>query len=89
MGVSSEGTETNTSKSSSDSVSIKDSSTHADLLKIDATCADAEVRHPTVLIHDGIKTMDHIIGRISAMATIVKPKTHIKELHSRRLKVIK
>ena len=91
MGASSEGTETNSSKSSSDSADIKDSSTHSGLLKIDATCADAEVRYPTDLdlIHDGVETMDRIIERISAMAAVVKPKTHIKELHSKYLNVIK
>ncbi len=46
------------------------------LLKIAATCADAEVRYPTDLdqIHDGVEIMDRIIGRISTMAAVVKPK---------------
>lgn len=91
MGASPKGIGTDTRKSSSDSADIKDNSTHSGLLKIDATCADAEVRYPTDLdlIHGGVEIMDRIIGRISTMASVAKPKTHVKELHSKYLNVIK
>ena len=81
----------NTNKESSVSVDTKKDSGHSGLLKIDASCADAEVRYPTDLdlIHDGVEIMDRIIGRISAMASVTKPKTHVKKLHSRYLNVIK
>lgn len=89
---SSGGTESvDTGNDPSSSTDIEEDGSHSGLLKIDATCADAEVRYLTDLdlIHDGVEIMGRIIGRISTMAAVVKPKTHIKELHSRYLNVIK
>lgn len=61
------------------------------LLKIDATCSDAEVRYPTDLdlVHDGVEVVDRIIERMCKNGGISKPNTHIKEIHSFYLNVIK
>ena len=50
---------------------------HKGVLKIDATCADAEVRYPVDvdIINDGCRVMDRFIRRICKMAGIKTPRT--------------
>ncbi len=64
---------------------------HQGTLKVDATCADAEMKFPTDLdlVHDGVKVIDRIIDRICEKYGLPRPKTHLKEIHSRYLNVIK
>ena len=51
---------------------------HKGILKIDATCADAEVRYPVDvdIIADGCRKTDCFIVRICGKAGISKPKTY-------------
>jgi len=64
---------------------------HRGTLKIDATCADAEVRYPTDLdlLNDGVETVDRVIDRFCMITGQPRPQTHLKEIHSRYLNVIK
>ena len=50
---------------------------HKGVLKIDATCADAEVRYPVDvdLVHDGCKAIDGIISKVCASLGISGIKT--------------
>jgi hypothetical protein len=53
---------------------------HKGSLKIDATCADAEVRYPTDidLLHDGCKVINRYIHKLCERFTLVLPTTHYK-----------
>ena len=63
----------------SDDVEYTDSKgqLHKGVLKIDATCADAEVRYPVDvdLVHDGCKAIDGIISKVCASLGISGIKT--------------
>jgi hypothetical protein len=61
------------------------------LMKIDATCSDSEVRYPTDLdlLNDGVEVIDRILDRYCRMTGLPRPETHLKEIHSRYLNVIK
>ena len=50
---------------------------HKGVLKVDATCADAEVRYPVDvdLIHDGCKAIDGLISKVCACLGISGVKT--------------
>jgi hypothetical protein len=60
-------------------------------LKVDATCSDAEMRYPTDidLLNDGVEVIDRIIDHICAKNDFLRPNTHLKEIHSKYLNVIK
>lgn len=64
---------------------------HKGVLKIDATCADAEVRYPVDvdIIHDGCKSLDRLIGKICMAAGIVKPRTCYKNARYQYLEFVK
>jgi transposase, IS5 family len=64
---------------------------HKGTLKVDATCADAEMRYPTDidLLHDGVEVVDRIIDHICEKNGLPRPNTHLKEIHSKYLNVIK
>ena len=66
-------------------------STHTGTLKVDATCADAEMRFPTDLdlLHDGVKVVDRVINRICKGSGFKFPQTRLKEIHSKYLNIIK
>lgn len=69
----------------------QDSTTHDGTLKIDATCCDAEVRFPTDLdlIYDGVLIVDRVIQRLCIKNKLPLPDTHMKDIRSRYLNVIK
>lgn len=64
---------------------------HQGSLKIDATCADAEIRYPTDidLLHDGCKVIDRYIHKLCERFSLVAPVTHYKAARSAYLEVIK
>ena len=64
---------------------------HKGSLKIDATCADAEVRYPTDidLLHDGCKVINRYIHKLCEQFSLVAPVTHYKAARSAYLEVIK
>ena len=64
---------------------------HKRILKVDATCSDAEVRYPTDLdlVHAGVEIVDRVVNRLCAINELPLPKTHLKEIHSKYLNVIK
>lgn len=64
---------------------------HQGSLKIDATCADAEVRYPTDidLLHDGCKVINRYIHKLCERFSLVPPTTHYKVARSAYLEVIK
>jgi len=64
---------------------------HKGTLKVDATCADGEMRYPTDidLLHDGVEVVDRFIDRICEKNGLPRPNAHLKEIHSRYLNVIK
>lgn len=64
---------------------------HKGSLKIDATCADAEVRYPTDidLLHDGCKVIHRYIHTLCERFSLVAPSTHNKAARSAYLEVIK
>jgi hypothetical protein len=64
---------------------------HKGSLKIDATCADAEVRYPTDidLLHDGCKVINRYIHKLCERFSLVAPVTHYKAARSAYLEVIK
>jgi hypothetical protein len=66
-------------------------SSHKGILKVDATCSDAEMRYPTDidLLNDGVEVIDRIIDHICAKNDFSRPNTHLKEIHSKYLNVIK
>lgn len=64
---------------------------HKGSLKVDATCADAEVRYPTDidLLHDGCKVINRYIRKLCEQFFLVPPATHYKAARSAYLEVIK
>jgi hypothetical protein len=64
---------------------------HKGSLKVDATCADAEVRYPTDidLLHDGCKVINRYIHKLCDRFSLVPPVTHYKAARSAYLEVIK
>lgn len=64
---------------------------HQGSLKIDATCADAEVRYPTDidLLHDGCKVINRYIGKLCKGFSLTPPVTCYKAARSAYLEVIK
>ncbi|HCC52011.1 MAG TPA: DDE transposase, partial [Porphyromonadaceae bacterium] len=64
---------------------------HKGSLKIDATCANAEVRYPTDidLLHDGCKVINRYIHKLCEQFSLVVPATHYKAARSAYLEVIK
>ena len=64
---------------------------HKGILKIDATCSDAEVRYPTDLdlLHDGCEVLERIIDRICKNASVERPGTNFKTVHAIYAKTIK
>lgn len=55
-----------------------DGNAHGGVLKIDATCCDAEVRYPTDtnLLEDGSKLIDRLLDKFCARHHVKKPQTH-------------
>ena len=64
---------------------------HKGVLKIDATCSDAEVRYPTdvELIHDGNKTINRYIDKICETFGLQRPASHYRETRYEYLHLIK
>lgn len=64
---------------------------HQGSLKIDATCADAEVRYPTDidLLHDGCKVINRYIAKLCKQFSLATPVTYYKAARSAYLEVIK
>ena len=64
---------------------------HQGALKIDATCADAEVRYPTDidLLHDGCKVINRYIDKLCKRFTLAHPTTYYKSARAAYLEVIK
>lgn len=64
---------------------------HQGALKIDATCADAEVRYPTDidLLHDGCKVINRYIDKLCKYFSLVHPTTYYKSARAAYLEVIK
>ena len=77
----------------SDDVEYTDSKgqLHKGVLKIDATCADAEVRYPVDvdLVHDGCKAIDGIISKVCASLGISGIKTCYKDARRFYLELVK
>lgn len=65
--------------------------THKGVLKIDATCADAEVRYPVDadIIHDGCKIADRYIKKICKVLHVRKIRSCYKEARSFYLELVK
>ncbi len=65
--------------------------THKGVLKVDATCADAEVRYPVDadIIHDGCKTADRYIKKICEGLHIRKIRSCYSDARSFYLKFVK
>ena len=65
--------------------------THKGVLKIDATCADAEVRYPVDadIIHDGCKIADRYIKKICEGLHIKKIRSCYSDAHSFYLELVK
>ena len=65
--------------------------THKGVLKIDATCADAEVRYPVDadIIHDGCKIAERYIKKICKWLQIKKIRSCYKEARSFYLELVK
>lgn len=83
----------NVAPSDSEQISVQQhkSPVHKGILKVDATCSDAEVRYPTDLdlLHDGAEIVDRIINRFCEYNKLPLPNTHLKEIHSKYLNVVK
>lgn len=64
---------------------------HKGLLKVDATCSNAEVRYPTDidLLHDGCKVINRYIRKLCKQCSLTFPVTHYKAARSAYLEVIK
>lgn len=64
---------------------------HKGVLKIDATCADAEVRYPVDvdILHDGCKVVDRYIGTVCLKAGIEKPRTSYKDARCAYIELVK
>ena len=77
----------------SDDVEYTDSKgqLHKGVLKIDATCADAEVRYPVDvdLVHDGCKAIDGIISKVCASLGISGIKTCYNDARRFYLELVK
>ena len=69
----------------------EDGQKHKGVLKIDATCADAEVRYPVDvdIIHDGCKVVDRYINRICEVAGIKRIRTSYRDARSVYLELVK
>jgi IS5 family transposase len=64
---------------------------HKGVLKIDATCANAEVRYPVDvdIIHDGCKVVDRCIRKICEALGIKAPRTYYKDARRSYLVLVK
>lgn len=64
---------------------------HKGVLKMDATCAETEVRYPVDvdIIHDGCKVVDRYIGRLCKALHISKPHTYYKDARRVYLELVK
>ena len=64
---------------------------HGGVMKIDATCCDAEVRYPTDtnLLEDGSRLIDRLLDRICGRHHLKKPQTHRVESRRAFLECIK
>ena len=64
---------------------------HKGVLKIDATCADAEVRYPVDvdIINDGCRVMDRFIRRICKAAGISVPYTYYVKARNAYTRLVK
>ena len=65
---------------------------HKGVLKIDATCADAEMRYPVDvdIIHDGCrKVTDYIIIKVCEKFELHKPRTNYKRARQAYLLLVK
>ena len=64
---------------------------HKGVLKIDATCCNAEVRYPVDvdIIHDGCKSINRYIGTLCKMLSLPLPECHYKSARFEYLKLIK
>lgn len=64
---------------------------HKGVLKIDATCANAEVRYPVDIdiVHDGCKMVNRYVGRVCGALGIRKPHTSYTAARRAYLKLVK
>ena len=64
---------------------------HKGVLKIDATCANAEVRYPVDvdIIHDGCKVINRYIEDICEIAKIAKPRTCYRDARYAYVRLVK
>lgn len=64
---------------------------HKGVLKIDATCADAEIRYPVDvdLIHDGCRKVNDYIIKVCKVLGLRKPNTNYKDARRAYLLLIK
>lgn len=64
---------------------------HKGVLKIDATCSDAEVRYPTdvELVHDGSRTINRYIDKICEAFGLKRPASHYSETRYEYLRLTK
>lgn len=64
---------------------------HKGVLKMDATCADAEVRYPVDvdIIHDGCKVVDRYVAHICKALAIGRIKTSYKDVRRWYLELVK
>lgn len=78
-------------ESDSSSAKFKEAKPNKGLMKIDATCCNAEVRYPTDLdlLNDGLEVIDRIFDKFCKKTGLHRPETHLKELHSAYLNVVK
>lgn len=80
-----------TSAANNGSTSAQKEDTHAGILKIDATCTDAEVRYPTdiYILEDASRTIERLVMKLSTKAGIKMPHTARKLARSVFVKYIK
>ena len=64
---------------------------HKGVLKIDATCADAEMRYPVDvdIIHDGCRKVTDYIMKVCEMFELHKPRTNYKHARQAYLQLVK
>ncbi|MGL4993990.1 MAG: transposase [Bacteroidales bacterium] len=64
---------------------------HQGSLKIDATCADAEVRYPTDidLLHDSSRVINRLMSKLCKNFSLQQPNSHYKQARKSYLEVIK
>ena len=64
---------------------------HKGVLKIDATCADAEMRYPVDvdIIHDGCRKVTDYIIKVCEMFELHKPRTNYKYARQAYLQLVK